>query len=58
LTVTFEGTFGSTLEEFWPDISRKLFHKDPTHGLDAQAQAEDAAAKQKKQQEEDRQHQQ
>jgi len=29
LTVTFEGTFGSTLEEFWPDISRKLFHKDP-----------------------------
>jgi hypothetical protein len=56
LTVTFEGTFGSTLEEFWPDISRKLFHKDPTHGLDAQAQ--DAAAKQKKQQEEDQKHQQ
>jgi len=57
LTVTFEGTFGSTLEEFWPDISRKLFHKDPTHGLDAQAQ--DAAAKQKKQQEEeDQNHQQ
>jgi hypothetical protein len=58
LTVTFEGTFGSTLEEFWPDISRKLFHKDPTHGLDAQAQAEDAAQKQKKQQEEQQQHQQ
>jgi hypothetical protein len=60
LTVTFEGTFGSTLEEFWPDISRKLFHKDPTHGLDAQAQAQaqDAAAKQKKQQEEDQKHQQ
>jgi hypothetical protein len=58
LTVTFEGTFGSTLEEFWPDISRKLFHKDPTHGLDAQAQAEDADQKQKKQQEEQQQHQQ
>lgn len=57
LTVTFEGTFGSTLEEFWPDISRKLFHKDPTHGLDEQAQADDAAAKQKKQQGEDQNHQ-
>jgi hypothetical protein len=56
LTVTFEGTFGSTLEEFWPDISRKLFHKDPTNGLDAKAQAEDAARKQKKQQEEDQKH--
>jgi hypothetical protein len=52
LTVTFEGTFGSSLEEFWPDISRKLFHRDPTHGLDAQAQAKDAARKQKMQQEE------
>jgi hypothetical protein len=52
LTVTFEGTFGSTLEEFWPDISRKLFHKDPTHGHDAQAQAEDADRKQKKPEEE------
>jgi hypothetical protein len=51
LTVTFEGTFGSTLEEFWPDISRKLFHRDPTHGLDAQLRAQDAAAEQKKQQE-------
>lgn len=51
LTVTFEGTFGAELQEFWPDISRKLFHKDPTHGLDAQARALDAAAKQKKQQE-------
>jgi hypothetical protein len=50
-TVTFEGMFGSELEEFWPDISRKFFHKDPTHGLDAQARVQDAAAKQKKQQE-------
>jgi hypothetical protein len=51
LTVTFEGTFGAELQEFWPDISRKFFHKDPTHGLDAQARAADEAAKQKKQQE-------
>jgi hypothetical protein len=58
LTVTFEGSFGSELQEFWPDISRKLFHKDPTHGLDAQARADDAAAKQKKQQEGEQKHQQ
>jgi hypothetical protein len=53
MTVTFEGTFGAELQEFWPDISRKFFHKDPTHGLDAQARAADLAAKQKKQQEQD-----
>lgn len=51
LTVTFEGTFGAELQEFWPDISRRFFHKDPTHGLDAQARAADEAAKLKKQQE-------
>jgi hypothetical protein len=51
IIVTGEGTFGGVLQEFWPDISRKLFHKDPTNGLDAQARAADAAAKQKKQQE-------
>jgi hypothetical protein len=39
LTVTFEGTFGAELQEFWPDISRRFFHKDPTHGLDAQLRA-------------------
>ncbi len=50
LIVTTEGTFGGVLQEFWPDISRKLFHKDPTNGLDAQARAADAAAKQQKQQ--------
>jgi hypothetical protein len=50
IIVTGEGTFGGVLQEFWPDMSRKLFHKDPTHGLDAQARAADAAAKQKKQQ--------
>jgi hypothetical protein len=51
LTVTFEGAFGSELQEFWPDISRKFFHKDPTHGLDAQARAADEAKKREKQQE-------
>ncbi len=45
LVVTAEGGFGSIFDEFWPDISRKLLHRDPTHGLDAQARAAD---KQKK----------
>ncbi len=47
--VTTEGTFGGVLQEFWPDISRKFFHKDPTNGLDAQARAADLAAKKAKQ---------
>jgi hypothetical protein len=50
LTVTAEGTIGGVFDEFWPDISRKLFHRDPTHGLDAQMRAADAAAKGAKQQ--------
>jgi hypothetical protein len=33
---TAAGAIGATFQEFWPDISRKLLHKDPTHGLDAQ----------------------
>jgi hypothetical protein len=52
LVVTAEGTVGGVFQEFWPDISRKLLHQDPTHGLDAQAQAEHKAnkkAKKKKQ---------
>lgn len=44
-TVTAEGGFGSVFNEFWPDISRKWFHKDPTNGLDAQMRARDAADK-------------
>ncbi|MGD0858408.1 MAG: hypothetical protein ABR912_03720 [Terracidiphilus sp.] len=43
LTVTAEGGAGSIFQEFWPDISRKILHRDPTHGLDAQARAQDAA---------------
>lgn len=37
MIVTAEGSIGSIFQEFWPDISRKLFHRDPTRGLDAQA---------------------
>jgi hypothetical protein len=49
LTVTAEGGAGSIFQEFWPDIERKLFHRDPTHGLDAQARAADKAEKEAKQ---------
>lgn len=41
MIVTVEGGFGSIFDEFWPDISRKVLHKDPTRGLDAQQAAED-----------------
>jgi hypothetical protein len=43
--VTAEGGAGSIFQEFWPDISRKFLHKDPTHGLDAEARKQDAAEK-------------
>jgi hypothetical protein len=43
--VTAEGSIGSIFQEFWPDISRKFFHQDPTRGLDAEARAKDAAEK-------------
>jgi len=36
---TAEGTLGAVFEEFWPDISRRYLHKDPTHGLDAEWEA-------------------
>jgi hypothetical protein len=36
---------GPFFREFWPDVSRKFFHQDPTHGLDAQARAADQARK-------------
>jgi hypothetical protein len=57
LIVTSEGTFGGVLQEFWPDISRKLFHKDPTRGLDAQARAADTAQKIEKQKKQEKQNQ-
>jgi hypothetical protein len=46
--VTAEGGIGSIFDEFWPDVSRKLLHRDPTHGLDAQARAADQAEKEAK----------
>ncbi len=46
MTVTAEGTFGGVLQEFWPDIARKIFHKDPTNGHDAEMRAQDKAKKQ------------
>lgn len=36
---TAEGAMITIAQEFWPDISRKLFHKDPTHGVDEQTSA-------------------
>lgn len=42
MLVTAEGGLGSLFQEFWPDISRKLLHRDPTHGLDAEAQSNPA----------------
>lgn len=41
LTVTAEGGFGSLFQEFWPDLSRRFLHKDPTQGRDAEARALD-----------------
>ncbi len=35
LIQTVEGSLGAALQEFWPDLSRRYLHKDPTHGLDA-----------------------
>ncbi len=43
--VTAEGGVGSVFDEFWPDVSRKVLHRDPTHGLDAQARAAEKARK-------------
>jgi len=40
IVVSLTGGVGSVFQEFWPDISRKFLHKDPTHGLDAQAAAQ------------------
>lgn len=48
MTVTLEGTFGGVLQEFWPDIARKVFHKDPTNGMDAELRAADQAKKKAK----------
>lgn len=49
MIVTAEGGIGGVFQEFWPDISRKLFHKDPTHGLDAQQKVQHPEDNQEKQ---------
>lgn len=38
--VVAEGSLSTIFQEFWPDVSRRLFHRDPTHGLDAQRAAQ------------------
>lgn len=48
MIVTVEGGIGSIFQEIWPDISRKFFHKDPTHGLDAQYAAAEKQEQDKK----------
>ncbi len=50
LVVTATGSVGAIFQEFWPDISRKFLHKDPTRGLDAEAAAARAAEKQQQKQ--------
>ncbi len=35
MIITTEGAAGAVFDEFWPDISRKILHRDPTHGLDS-----------------------
>lgn len=49
MIVTTEGAIGSLFDEFWPDISRKFLHKDPTHGLDAKQEAEYKQGREQKQ---------
>jgi hypothetical protein len=43
--VTAEGGADSLFQEFWPDFSRRFFHKDPTGGRDAAARALDTQEK-------------
>jgi len=50
MIVTVEGTAGAIFQEFWPDISRKFFHKDPTRGLDQQAWEADEERKNREKQ--------
>ncbi len=39
MLVTAEGTIAAVFDEFWPDLSRRFLHRDPTHGLDAKVRA-------------------
>jgi len=49
MIVTAEGAAGGLFNEFWPDISRALLHKDPTNGRDAQARQADEDARRTRQ---------
>jgi hypothetical protein len=54
---TGEGTFGTVFEEFWPDLSRRYLHKDPTLGRDAKARILDAEERQARREQKERQRQ-
>jgi hypothetical protein len=43
LIVTATGAAGAIFNEFWPDLSRKWFHKDPTNGQDEMLKTVDEA---------------
>ena len=45
LVVTATGAAGAIFNEFWPDLSRKVFHKDPSNGIDAKRRAAHEAKK-------------
>ena len=45
LVVSAEGAIGAVFDEFWPDLSRKYLHKDPSNGIDARLKAADQARK-------------
>ena len=45
LVVSAEGALAAVFNEFWPDISRKFLHKDPTNGRDASLKAADGSEK-------------
>ena len=55
MVTTIEGSIGSVFQEFWPDISRKFLHKDPTRGLDAQRQQQRQQDQQDQQQQDPQQ---
>lgn len=49
MIVTAEGGVGALFNEFWPDLSRRFLHKDPTNGRDAQLRAADRERKKARQ---------
>jgi hypothetical protein len=43
--VLAEAAVGSVFDEFWPDISRRVLHEDPTNGRDDQLNAAERASR-------------